>query len=189
MEELWEGLHTPAKVKCGVSGCPRNCAEATVKDIGAVAVEGGWQVVIGGAAGANVRKGDVLTTAETPEQALEAATAFLQYYREHGEYKERTYDFVPRIGLERLREEVLDEASGARLRERFRLAKAAAAARDPWLERDEPYHPRQFSELGEVDGDDAEADEPEPALVGPPAGGERDGAEPTLVGPPAGAEL
>jgi len=128
-----------------------------------------------------------LTTAETPAQALEAATAFLQYYREHGEYKERTYDFVPRIGLERIREEVLDEASGARLRERFRLAKAAAAARDPWLERDEPYHPRQFSELGEADGDGAEADEP--ALVGPPEGGETNGAEATLVGPPAGAEL
>jgi len=168
MEERWEGLHTPAKVKCGVSGCPRNCAEATVKDIGVVAVEGGWQVVIGGAAGGTVRKGDVLITAETGEQALEAATAFLQYYREHGEYKERTYDFVPRIGLERLREEVLGEAAGARLRERFRLAKAAAAARDPWLERDEPYHPRQFDELGVVDG----AEGAEPALVGPPEGAE-----------------
>jgi len=172
MEERWEGLHTPAKVKCGVSGCPRNCAEATVKDIGAVAVEGGWQVVIGGAAGGTVRKGDVLTTAETPEQALEAATAFLQYYREHGEYKERTYDFVPRIGLERIREEVLGEAAGARLRERFRLAKAAAAARDPWLERDEPYHPYQFSELGAVDGDGADSNGAEPALVGPPEGAE-----------------
>jgi len=172
MEERWEGLHTPAKVKCGVSGCPRNCAEATVKDIGAVAVEGGWQVVIGGAAGGTVRKGDVLTTAETPEQALEAATAFLQYYREHGEYKERTYDFVPRIGLERIREEVLGEAAGAHLRERFRLAKAAAAARDPWLERDEPYHPYQFSELGAVDGDGADSNGAEPALVGPPEGAE-----------------
>jgi nitrite reductase (NADH) large subunit len=172
MEELWEGLHTPAKVKCGVSGCPRNCAEATVKDIGAVAVEGGWQVVVGGAAGATVRKGDVLTTAETPAQALEAATAFLQYYRERGEYKERTYDFVPRIGLEHIREEVLGEAAGARLRERFRLAKAAAAARDPWLERDEPYHPSQFTELGTADGNGAEGHDGEPALVGPPEGAE-----------------
>jgi len=173
MEERWEGLHTPAKVKCGVSGCPRNCAEATVKDIGVVAVEGGWQVVVGGAAGATVRKADTLTTAETQEQALEAATAFLQYYREHGEYKERTYDFVPRIGLERIREEVLGDAAGARLRERFRLAKAAAAARDPWLERDAPYHPRQFTELGAVDGHDAEVNEPELAVVGPPEGAER----------------
>jgi len=172
MEEGWEGLHTPAKVKCGVSGCPRNCAEATVKDIGVVAVEGGWQVVIGGAAGATVRKADILTTAETAELALQAATSFLQYYRENGEYKERTYDFVPRIGLERIRDEVLDEASAARLRERFQLAKAAAAARDPWLERDEPYHPRQFSELGTVDADGPEASEAEPALVGPPAGAE-----------------
>jgi len=183
MEERWEGLHTPAKVKCGVSGCPRNCAEATVKDIGVVAVEGGWQVVVGGAAGATVRKADVLTTAGTGEQALDAATAFLQYYREHGEYKERTYDFVPRIGLERVREEVLGETSGARLRERFRLAKAAAAARDPWLERDEPYHPSQFRELpmagdngaaGQANGMGSKANgAQEPMLVGPPEGAER----------------
>ena len=184
MEERWEGLYTPAKVKCGVSGCPRNCAEATVKDIGVVAVEGGWQVVVGGAAGATVRKADTLTTAETAEAALEAATAFLQYYREHGEYKERTYDFVPRVGLERIRGEVLGEDSGARLRERFRLAKAAAAARDPWLERDEPYHPRQFRELGAVEGDGAAADGREPALIGA-----EDEAEPALAGPPEGAEL
>jgi nitrite reductase (NADH) large subunit len=176
MEERWEGLHTPAKVKCGVSGCPRNCAEATVKDIGVVAVEGGWQVVVGGAAGATVRKADVLTTAETAEEALEAATAFLQYYREHGEYKERTYDFVPRIGLERVRDEVLDETSGARLRERFRIAKAAAAARDPWLERDAPYHPSQFRELPMV-GDNGAA---RPADNG--------GQESMLVGPPEGAQ-
>jgi nitrite reductase (NADH) large subunit len=155
MEREWEGLHTPAKVKSGVSGCPRNCAEATVKDIGVVAVEGGWQVRIGGAAGATVREGDVLVTVETRAEALRVCTAFLQYYRENADYKERTYDFVPRIGLETIREQVLGDAA-APLLERFRLAKAAVA--DPWLERDAPYHPRQFEDL-------------EP--VGPPAGAAR----------------
>lgn len=145
MEKAWEGLHTPHKVKSGVSGCPRNCAEATVKDIGVVAVEGGWQVRVGGAAGGNVREGDVLCTVETRAQALRASTAFLQYYRENADYKERTYDFVPRVGLERIRELVLDEQSCAALIERLRIAKAAVS--DPWLERDEPYHPRQFEDL------------------------------------------
>jgi len=88
-------------------------------------------------------------------------TTFLQYYRENADYKERTYDFVPRVGLEEIREQVLGEESGAALRERLRIAKAASA--DPWLERDEPYHPRQFSDL----------DDPEPALVGPPVGAAR----------------
>jgi nitrite reductase (NADH) large subunit len=143
MEEAWEGLYTPAKVKAGVSGCARNCAEATIKDIGLVAVgDDRWQVRVGGAAGGNVREADVLCTAESRAEALRVATTFLQYYRENADYKERTYDFVPRIGLDEIRRVVLDETEGAALRERFRLAKAAVV--DPWLERREPYHPNQF---------------------------------------------
>ncbi|HVL31445.1 MAG TPA: nitrite reductase large subunit NirB [Solirubrobacteraceae bacterium] len=163
MEKLWEGLHTPHKVKSGVSGCPRNCAEATVKDIGCVAVEGGWQVRAGGAAGGSVREADVLATVATRGEALRVATTFLQFYRENADYKERTYDFIPRIGLEKVREVVLGEASGAALRERLRIARAATA--DPWLERDDPYHPRQFEDL--------EPPEAEPALVGPPVRAQR----------------
>ncbi len=163
MEKLWEGLHTPHKVKSGVSGCPRNCAEATVKDIGCVAVEGGWQVRAGGAAGGNVREADILTTVTTRAEALRVATAFLQFYRENADYKERTYDFIPRVGLEKVREVVLGEQSGAALRERLRIAKVAT--QDPWLERDDPYHRHQFDDL-------AAPEAPEPALVGPPAGGE-----------------
>ncbi|MEN3280103.1 MAG: nitrite reductase large subunit [Solirubrobacteraceae bacterium] len=161
MEKAWEGVHTPHKVKSGVSGCARNCAEATVKDIGLVAIgDRRWQVRVGGAAGGNVREADVLCTADSRAGALRVATTFLQFYRENADFKERTYDFVPRVGLERIREVVLGEESGAALRERFRLAKAAV--RDPWLEREDPYHPRQFTDLDE-----------EPALVGPPAGGAR----------------
>src|SRR2546430_11619271 len=77
-------------------GCPRNCAEATVKDIGLIGQEGGWQVVVGGAAGKSVRKADLLTTVETSEAALEAAGLFFQYYRENANYLERTDDFVGR---------------------------------------------------------------------------------------------
>jgi nitrite reductase (NADH) large subunit len=166
MEKLWEGLHTPHKVKSGVSGCPRNCAEATVKDIGCVAVEGGWQVRAGGAAGGNVREADIIATVATRAEALRVATTFLQYYRENAEYKERTYDFIPRIGLKTVREVVLGSETGAALRERLRIAKAAV--RDPWLERDDTYHPRQFADL-----DDPVRAAGEPSLVGPPAGGER----------------
>lgn len=162
MEREWEGLHTPHKVKAGVSGCARNCAEATIKDIGLVAVgEGRWQVRVGGAAGGNVREADVLCTMASRAEALRVATTFLQFYREHAEFKERTYDFVPRVGLERVREAVLGEASGAALRERFRVAKAAV--KDPWLERVDPYHPNQFTDLAPADR--------ELAVVGPPEGG------------------
>ena len=169
MEKAWEGLHTPHKVKSGVSGCPRNCAEATVKDIGVVALEGAWQVRIAGAAGGTVREGDVLCTVKTRAEALRVTTAFLQYYREHARFKERTYDFVPRIGLDQIRDAVLDERSSAMLLERLRIAKAAT--RDAWLERDDPYHPRQFRDLDDSrpSSDAGQAsDDREPAVVGPP---------------------
>ena len=194
LEYEWEGLHTPAKVKSGVSGCPRNCAEATVKDIGIVAIEGGWQVYAGGAAGGSVRKGDVIATVATTEEAKRVATAFLQYYREHASFKERTYDFVPRIGLEELQAQVLDEAEQVALLERFRLAKTAAAARDPWLERRAPYHQRQFTDLDSVvlpqaGANGANGHGPDPAeAAGDEADSPGEARELELVGPPPEGE-
>ena len=167
MEREWEGLHTPAKVKAGVSGCPRNCAEATVKDVGAVALEGGkWQLRIAGAAGGSVREADVLATLDSEDEVMRTATVFLQYYRENADYKERMYDFVPRVGLDEVKAVVADTDRAEQLLERFRIAKAAAAADDPWLERDELYHPRQFQDLDH-------GEQPQPALVGPPEDGAR----------------
>ena len=145
LEKAFEHLYTPAKVKMGCSGCPRNCAEASVKDIGAIAVEGGWQIYIGGAAGMEVRKGDVLATVETKKEAYDVMMAFIQYYRENGHPKERTYDFVPRIGLDNIKAVVLDEESGQPERLRERLRKAKEATSDPWLERRNTMTKNQFA--------------------------------------------
>lgn len=142
VEEALENLYTPAKVKLGASGCPRNCAESSVKDIGLIAVEGGWQVYIGGAAGMDVRKGDVLATVESGEEARRIVQAFFQYYRENADFGERTYDFVPRVGLEEIRAVIMDEETSERLI--GRLEKAKAAADDPWKERDRPVTANQF---------------------------------------------
>jgi nitrite reductase (NADH) large subunit len=150
LEKAWEGLHTPHKVKCGSSGCPRNCAEATIKDIGVVAVEGGWQIWVGGAAGANVRAADLLATVETRQQAIRLMSAFLQYYRENATYLERTYDFVPRVGLETVREVCMDPERSAVLRERLEISRAGV--RDPWLERD-THHATQFAEIVGAEGE------------------------------------
>ena len=147
LETLLEGLYTPAKVKMGVVGCPRNCAEATVKDIGLIGIEGGWQVVIGGGAGKIVRAADILCTVKTTEDALESALLFFQYYRENGEYLERTYDFVVRIGLEEIRRETVlapEEKKKALL---DRLNKARGKVVNPWDEAHKPLHPLQFNEL------------------------------------------
>lgn len=146
LESAMEGLHTPHKVKAAVTGCPRNCAEAYVKDIGLVAIENGWEIYVGGAAGASVRKGDLLATVETAEEAQRLALVYLQYYREHGEHLERTYRFQERLGLEAIQAVVLDPEQQAALLERFAIAKAACDP-DPWRERREPVHPKQFAEL------------------------------------------
>ena len=146
LERLMEGLYTPHKVKSAVSGCPRNCAESYVKDIGLVAVEGGWEVYVGGAAGGTVRKGDLLDRVDDSESALRLALAFLQHYREEADYLERTYAYVERVGIELVRDVVLDPARQAELFERYAIAKAAADP-DPWLERRSPVHPKQFAEL------------------------------------------
>jgi nitrite reductase [NAD(P)H] large subunit len=147
LERRLENLFTPHKVKMGAVGCPRNCAEATVKDIGMVGQEGSWQVVVGGAAGKSVRKADLLITVETTEQALEACELFFQYYREHANYLERTYDFVERLGIETIRKETVyaPDADKRKLIERLQSSKAIA--KDAWLEGEAPVHPTQFVQI------------------------------------------
>ena len=141
LERRLEDLFTPHKTKLAVVGCPRNCAEATVKDIGLVGQEGSWQVVVGGAAGKGVRKADLLITVESTEEALTAAQLFFQYYREHGVYLERTYDFVERLGMEKVRRDTVYATDTVKQGLLDRLQRSKMRATDAWLER---YNPRPF---------------------------------------------
>jgi nitrite reductase (NADH) large subunit len=147
LERRLEQLYTPHKVKMGAVGCPRNCAEATVKDIGLIGQDGTWQVVVGGAAGKKVRKADLLITVESMEEALQAATLFFQYYRENGNYLERTYDFVERLTIEKVRRDTVYAPLAVQQGLRERLRKSKRLARDAWLEGDEPRHPTQFVQI------------------------------------------
>jgi nitrite reductase (NADH) large subunit len=152
LEKRLENLYTPHKTKLAVTGCPRNCSEATVKDIGLVGQEGSWQVVVGGAAGKNVRKADLLVTVKTTEEAIDAAMIFFQYYREQANYLERTYDFVERVGMEKIRKETV-YATAPRRRELLkRLQKSKALSRDAWLERKTPVNPTQFVQIQSIEG-------------------------------------
>lgn len=147
LEQRLENLYTPHKLKMGAVGCPRNCAEATVKDVGLVGQEGSWQVVVGGAAGKKVRKADLLITVKTTEEALDAASLFFQYYRENANYLERTYDFVERLGIEKVRKETIYASDAVKKGLIERLRKSKARSRDAWLERDEPNNPTQFVQI------------------------------------------
>src|SRR5437868_1842687 len=135
----------------GVTGCPRNCAEVTVKDIGLVGQEGSWQVVVGGAAGKHVRKADLLITTVSTAEALEAAELFFQYYREHGNYLERTYDFVERLGIDKVRKDTIYAADAVRRGLLERLRKSKALAKDAWLEGQVPINPTQFIPLQSIE--------------------------------------
>jgi nitrite reductase (NADH) large subunit len=146
IERKYQGIETPHKVKMAVAGCPRNCSEAYVKDIGVVAIEGGkWEVYIGGAAGGTVRKGDLLVTVDTHEEAIRYVGRFMQYYREHAKYMERTYGFAERIGIARLKSILVDDELGICKRLDAEVDQAAAAYKDPWKEEAAlPAYPTQF---------------------------------------------
>ena len=119
-----------------------------VKDLGAVAVEGGkWEIYVGGAAGAHVRKGDILCVVDNHNDVLKYMGRFVQYYRENAKYLERTYGFVERLGIAKIRAVVVEdsEAIAARLDEE--LQKSIAAYRDPWKEAFMPATPNQFASV------------------------------------------
>ena len=148
IERELQGLDSPAKLKLATAGCPRNCSEAMVKDAGAVAVEGGkWEIYVGGAAGAHVRKGDLLCVVDSHEAVIQYIGRFIQYYRENAKYLERTYGFVQRIGIEKIRAVVVEDSEGIAARLDEELQKTSAAYRDPWKEAFLPATPNQFASL------------------------------------------
>jgi nitrite reductase (NADH) large subunit len=145
IESRFQGIESPAKLKLAVSGCPRNCAESLVKDVGVVAVDGGrWEIYVGGAAGAHIRKGDLLATVDDPETVKLLAGRFMQYYRERANWLERTYSFVPRVGIEHLRAVIVDDAEGLGEQLDAAMQESVDAYVDPWAERNDPFTPGQF---------------------------------------------
>ena len=151
MESRFQGVSTPAKIKMGVSGCPRNCAEATIKDIGVVGIQDGWEVYVGGNGGNRVRSADLLVSVKSGDDAIRISGLFLQYYREDGRFGERTSSFVERIGMDKIKETLFDDSlKNVRLGERLDLS--LAVLKDPWEEGSKPVAVRQFEELGAYEG-------------------------------------
>jgi nitrite reductase (NADH) large subunit len=145
IEERFQGIAGPGKMKLAVTGCPRNCAEALCKDLGVVAIDGGrWEIYVGGAAGAHIRKGDLLATADSPDEVIRLTGRFLQYYRENAKWLERTYSWVPRFGIEQIRAVVVDDSEGIGQRLDAEMQKAVDAYRDPWKDGADPVTPGQF---------------------------------------------
>ncbi len=135
IEKMCWGSYTPHKVKLAVSGCPRNCAEATIKDLGVVCIEAGYDIMVGGNGGVTVRVTDKLVRVTTEAEVLEYVGAFLQLYREEAHYLERTAPWIERHGIEYLKRLLVDDAENRRaLYARF-LYSQRFWQTDPWAER------------------------------------------------------
>jgi nitrite reductase (NADH) large subunit len=148
IEAAFRGLDSPGKLKLATAGCPRNCSEALIKDVGAVAIgDGRWEIYVGGAGGSHIRKGDLLCTVDSEDEVLKITGRFMQWYRENAKYKERTYTFMERMGIERARAVVVADSEGIAAALDAAMAVAAAATRDPWKEADAPKTANQFASL------------------------------------------
>jgi len=134
LEKMLFGMWSPHKVKLAVSGCPRNCAEAGIKDIGVIGVDSGWELYVAGNGGIKTEVAQFLCKVSTREEVMEYSAAFLQLYREEGYYLERTVHYVHRVGLEYVKQQVLEDAD-KRKALADRLLYALQDATDPWAER------------------------------------------------------
>ncbi|AOV17396.1 nitrite reductase large subunit [Acidihalobacter aeolianus] len=150
LEKLTWGSWMPHKFKIGVSGCPRNCAESNVKDLGVVCVDSGYELHVGGNGGTKVRSTDFLCKVRTPEEVLEYTAAFIQFYREDARYLERTAPWLERVGVSYVKRVVVEDAVvRAGLYERFMYSQRFAQI-DPWQERAEGRDRHEFVPLKEV---------------------------------------
>ncbi len=137
----------PHKFKLAVSGCPRNCAEATIKDFGVVCVDSGYELHIGGNGGIKVRVTDLLCRVETAEEVLEYCGAFTQLYREQAHYLERTAPWVERVGLGYIKQRILEDEVGRKtLYQRFKLSQRYAQV-DPWKARADGAQANEFTPI------------------------------------------
>ena len=143
---LW-GSWTPAKVKLAVTGCPRNCAEATCKDIGVICVDSGYQVVYGGAAGLHIQGTTELGTVRTEDEVIEIAGALTQMYREQGFYLERIYKWAERVGYDTVKAAIFDDLASRRAYyDRFVISQEHSQT-DPWSERVSGVDKHEFNPL------------------------------------------
>jgi nitrite reductase (NADH) large subunit len=150
VEKMTWGSWTPHKFKIAVSGCPRNCAEATIKDFGVVCVDSGYEIHVGGNGGIKVRVTDFLCKVTTEEEVMEYCGAFMQLYREEAHYLDRTAPWIERVGLAYVKQHIVEDAAGrAQLYARF-LESQRYSQDDPWKERAEGKDAHEYAALATI---------------------------------------
>jgi len=143
---MWR-MYAPHKVKFAVSGCPRNCAEAGIKDVGIIGVDSGWEMYIGGNGGIKTEVAEFFVKVKTAEEVREYNGAFLQLYREEAFYLERTVHYMQRVGMDHIKKAVLED-EGNRQALNARLQFALSFEQDPWKERiEQPLLKKEFDRI------------------------------------------
>jgi nitrite reductase (NADH) large subunit len=135
LERRTWGSWLPHKFKMAVSGCPRNCAESTIKDFGVVAVDSGWELHVGGNGGVKIRATDLLCKVTTEDEVEEYCCAFIQLYREEARYLDRTAPWIERVGLAYVKQRVVEDAEGRKVLYARFIESQKYAQIDPWAER------------------------------------------------------
>ena len=143
---MWR-MYAPHKVKFAVSGCPRNCAEAGIKDVGVIGVDSGWEMYIAGNGGIKTEVAHFFVKVKTAEEVLEYTGAFCELYRQEGWYLERTVHYVNRVGLDYVKKRILGDEAGRKALW-AQLQFALDGEPDPWFEFDKAaVDTRQFEVL------------------------------------------
>jgi nitrite reductase (NADH) large subunit len=149
-EQMTWGSWMPHKFKIAVSGCPRNCAEATIKDFGVICVDSGYELLVGGNGGIHLRGTDALCKVATEEEALEHIAAFIQLYREEARYLDRTAPWIERVGMDYVKSRIVEDAEGrVELAARFAFSQSIYQV-DPWAKRAAGEDAKLHQHLAEV---------------------------------------
>ncbi len=134
LELRYRGLRSPHKLKGGVSGCARECAEARGKDFGVIATEKGWNLYVGGNGGANPAHARLLAGDLSTETLVSYLDRFLMYYIRTADRLQRTSTWIEQLegGLDRVREVVVDDSLGLGAELEAEMARHVGGYEDEW---------------------------------------------------------
>ena len=107
LDEKYHGLELPGKLKIGVSGCPNQCAETCIKDIGLVGMPKGWKALVGGNGGAKPRLSRELAKDLSEEQALESIDKIIEFYKSSARPHQRLGAMLEKMDFDEFKSAVL----------------------------------------------------------------------------------
>jgi len=109
LDEKYHGMELPGKLKIGVSGCPNQCAETCIKDIGLVGIPKGWRLLVGGNGGAKPRLSKELVKDITTEEAIELVEKIIEYYKDNARPHQRLGSMIEKKGFDEFKSAMLGD--------------------------------------------------------------------------------